>query len=343
MSADAGRVTCHPAPDTPDAVTQHLYLNQVLPLALSKQGKLVFHASAVEVADGAIAFVAESGRGKSTLAASFAIDGFRFLTDDGLVVEPSAQGHVASAQPSVDPPVGGQRGRARSSPERCPRPPCTSLPSRASSPAGISSSATSRGRCVASISGRRQRRPVVFQRLTGSEAMVEWVKHSFLLDVEERRGSFRISTRWPASRTSHPLPPGLPQALRGSRAPAVGNHRARQRAFPALAFHNDRRRSTATVTASTLPTLCALLRGESPEWPSSVDDDGIDEFLRDARYHGVTPLLDARFRATAAPGWPTAIRRACHEDALVQSMCEFTRRTELARVFARWPQQASCR
>ena len=88
------------------------------------------------------------------------------------------------------------------------------------------------------------------------------------------------------------------------------------------------------MTASTTPTICALLRGESPEWPAPAGDDGIAEFLRDARYHGVTPLLDARFRATEAHGWPTAIRQACHEDALVQSMRELMRRTELVRILA---------
>ena len=92
VSADGLEVTCFPAPEVSEATSQHLYLNQVLPLVLSKLGKLVFHASAVEVAGGAIAFAAESGRGKSTLAASFAVSGFRFLTDDGLVVETAVQG-----------------------------------------------------------------------------------------------------------------------------------------------------------------------------------------------------------------------------------------------------------
>ena len=41
-----------------------------------------------------------------------------------------------------------------------------------------------------------------FQRLSAAEAPVEWVKHSFLLDVEESPGSPPISTRWPNWRTS---------------------------------------------------------------------------------------------------------------------------------------------
>ena len=55
VTADGLNVSCSPAPDVSEATTQHLYLNQVLPLTLSKMGKLVFHASAVEVENIAIA------------------------------------------------------------------------------------------------------------------------------------------------------------------------------------------------------------------------------------------------------------------------------------------------
>ena len=60
VSAGGLKVSCSPAPDVSEATTQHLYLNQVLPLVLSNKGKLVFHASAVEVSDSAVAFVGES-------------------------------------------------------------------------------------------------------------------------------------------------------------------------------------------------------------------------------------------------------------------------------------------
>ena len=102
VSADGLNVTCFPAPHVSDTTIEHLYLNQVLPLALSRLGKLVFHGSAVEVAGGAIAFVAASGQGKSTLAASFATGGYRFLADDGLVLEPIGGGyHVLPSHPSI--------------------------------------------------------------------------------------------------------------------------------------------------------------------------------------------------------------------------------------------------
>lgn len=84
VANDGAQVHCWPAPGTDEATTEHLYLNQVLPLALSRQGELVLHASAVETGAGCVAFLGPTGRGKSTLAASFAAQGHRFLTDDGL-------------------------------------------------------------------------------------------------------------------------------------------------------------------------------------------------------------------------------------------------------------------
>ncbi|MDP2163238.1 MAG: hypothetical protein Q8K21_03295 [Hydrogenophaga sp.] len=64
ISTDGLVVQGHPVPGSSDDTLQHLYLNQVLPLALSRQGKLVFHAGAVETPAGAIAFMGVSGRGK---------------------------------------------------------------------------------------------------------------------------------------------------------------------------------------------------------------------------------------------------------------------------------------
>lgn len=70
-----------------DDTIDHLYRNQVLPLALSKRGRVVLHASAIETSGHAIAFVGPSGRGKSTLAVAFARDGIPCIADDGLVLD----------------------------------------------------------------------------------------------------------------------------------------------------------------------------------------------------------------------------------------------------------------
>ncbi|MBK6559591.1 MAG: hypothetical protein IPG16_21125 [Comamonadaceae bacterium] len=87
VSADGRSVHAWPAPGATSPAVEHLYLNQVLPLALSRQGELVLHGSAVDIGGQGVAFLGESGRGKSTLAASFATEGTRFLTDDGLLLE----------------------------------------------------------------------------------------------------------------------------------------------------------------------------------------------------------------------------------------------------------------
>ena len=186
VSDDATRVRCEPAPETSDPVVQHLYLNQVLPLALSKQGKLVFHASAVEIDGGAVAFAGVSGRGKSTLAASFAIEGYRFLTDDGLVVEPAARGHVAlPSHPSIR--LWQDSEEALIAPGTPAAPPL-SYTSKSRFLAGDRLAFCGEARPLRRVYflGDGSAEAVALRRLSGSEAMIEWVRHSFLLDVEEK-------------------------------------------------------------------------------------------------------------------------------------------------------------
>jgi hypothetical protein len=87
-------VTVHTVPGTTPETAEHLYRNQALPLALSLQMVLVLHGSAVEIGSGAVAFIGASGKGKSTLAASFSSNGYRFLSDDGLLIDRSSTGFV---------------------------------------------------------------------------------------------------------------------------------------------------------------------------------------------------------------------------------------------------------
>ena len=186
VSADGLDVICLPAPGVPDATPQHLYLNQVLPLVLSKQGKLVFHASAVEVGDGAIAFAAESGRGKSTLAASFAISGFRFLTDDGLVVEAGAQGfQVLPSHPSIRLWEDSQEALIAPGARTAP---ALHYTSKARFLAGEDLVFCEQARPLRRVYflGDGSATTLEFERLSGAEALIEWVKHSYLLDVEEK-------------------------------------------------------------------------------------------------------------------------------------------------------------
>jgi hypothetical protein len=186
VSRDGLEAVLHPAPGAPNDTIEHLYLNQVRPLMQSKSGALVLHASAIETAYGAIAFAGDSGRGKSTLAAAFARDGHRFLTDDGLVVEPVRGGHVAlPSHPSL---------RLWDDSEAALMPPNVESTSVAHY--------TSKARFLAGkdlpfctepkrlrrvyFLGDGSVRDTTIRRLNGAETMVESVKHSFLLDVEEK-------------------------------------------------------------------------------------------------------------------------------------------------------------
>ena len=92
VSADGTEVVAHPVDGTDAATIEHLYINQLVPLALSRQGHPAFHASAVTMPRGVVAFLGKSGMGKSTLAASFALRDASFLTDDSLIIEENEDG-----------------------------------------------------------------------------------------------------------------------------------------------------------------------------------------------------------------------------------------------------------
>lgn len=185
VSGDGRVVTCLPAPASSESTAKHLYLNQVLPLVLSKLGELVFHASAVEVAGGAIAFVGESGRGKSTLAASLAIAGFRLLTDDGLLVEEGAHGYEAwPSHPSIRLWEDSQASLIAPGAKTAP---ALHYTSKARFLAGDDLTFCDQPRPLRRVyflgdaSADLSIRP-----MTAAEALVAWVKNSFLLDVEEK-------------------------------------------------------------------------------------------------------------------------------------------------------------
>ena len=102
LNAGGLEVQARPATDVPLGTVEHLYLNQVLPLALSRQGVLALHGSAVQVGAGCVAFIGESGRGKSTLAASFGLNQYRCLTDDGLLLDVANESYrVLPSHPSI--------------------------------------------------------------------------------------------------------------------------------------------------------------------------------------------------------------------------------------------------
>jgi hypothetical protein len=169
-----------------DEATRHLYLNQVLPLALSRQGKLVFHASAVAVAGNAIVFAAESGKGKSTLAASFATSGSPFLTDDGLVIEERAAEYwVAPSHPSIRLWDDSQEALVRlGAPTAEPVPFTSKTRFLAGDEIPFCDEPRPLRRVYFLGDGTSAR--VSIEQVSKSDALIELVRHSFLLDIEAR-------------------------------------------------------------------------------------------------------------------------------------------------------------
>ncbi|MBC5765303.1 hypothetical protein [Ramlibacter albus] len=108
----AGReLTARRSPATPAGTVDYLLHSQVIPLALSMRGDIVLHGGAVEIDGFAVLLLGPSGRGKSTLTASFAAAGHPFLADDGVLVAFRAGGLAAvPGQPSIR--VWGDSGRA---------------------------------------------------------------------------------------------------------------------------------------------------------------------------------------------------------------------------------------
>jgi hypothetical protein len=193
VSADGIRVQAYPLAGADEGTVQHLYLNQVLPLMLSKQGRQVFHGSAVALEPGAVVFVGESGRGKSTLAASFAMHGIGFLTDDGLVLRPSDNGYlVEPSHPSIR--LWDDSGEALVEIGANITPPVT-YTSKTRFLAGDHLRFCNRPRPLHRIYflGDDSSENISFARMRPAEAMIELLKHSFLLDPE---GQTRLTSHF---------------------------------------------------------------------------------------------------------------------------------------------------
>ena len=184
--SEGQQVTAYPAPGVSQQTVEHLYLNQILPLALSRQHRLVLHASAIEVDNLAIAFLGLSGRGKSTLAASFSTSGYRFLTDDGLQLERS--GGVYLAQPSHPSIRLWDDSRQAVVPETAKAaPPVDYTPkARVLADNEVAFCDVARPLPCIYFLGEGTVDTVTILPISGRDAMIELVRHTFLLDIEAR-------------------------------------------------------------------------------------------------------------------------------------------------------------
>ena len=216
VSGDGKEVKTYPTKDTDDVTVEHLYINQVLPLALSRQGRPSFHASVVTVPGGAVAFLGKTGMGKSTLAASFALNGGKFLTDDSLLVEEAEDYCLAlSSHPSlrlwadsVDTLVDEKTRQAAA----------ISYSTKARLLAGeaLPHCEEPLPLLAAFLLNWKGASEVALRPLAGAERHMAWVENSFLLDIEDRLllaehfdWTHRIAQRVPTFALDYPRDYGM--------------------------------------------------------------------------------------------------------------------------------------
>ena len=98
-----GTINCMPAPGVAQGLLRHLLLNQVLPRYLAHTGEQLLHASAVTLANGTtVAFLGESGFGKSTLASYCHLNGAQFIDDDCILLRSGEGGlRIAGGVPTL--------------------------------------------------------------------------------------------------------------------------------------------------------------------------------------------------------------------------------------------------
>jgi hypothetical protein len=80
-------VTFYRAPTTPIGFIAILLAGTIIAYLLCADGNLVLHASAVEVEGTALAFIGQSGQGKTTMATLLCAAGYPLVADDLLPVE----------------------------------------------------------------------------------------------------------------------------------------------------------------------------------------------------------------------------------------------------------------
>lgn len=181
-----GRVDCFPAPGISQATLLHLFSNQVVPASLSLQHRAVFHASALTIGDKGVAFLGESGRGKSTLATFLARRGHRLLTDDGLELRQSDETLLALPnQPSIRL---WEDSRAALLPATAQPLPAVSYTSKARFQVDqlLPFADTPAPLHAALFLGDGQVDTVILAPLSAQQAHLAWIKHAFLLNVHDK-------------------------------------------------------------------------------------------------------------------------------------------------------------
>lgn len=95
---DSGKkITVQAAAGVSESMLTPNIVGSAMAVILAQRGLLVLHASCVAINNQAIAFMGNSGWGKSTFAASFHAQGYSALTDDVMAID------ISSSQPLVIP------------------------------------------------------------------------------------------------------------------------------------------------------------------------------------------------------------------------------------------------
>jgi len=194
VSGGGERITAAPAAHLPGDTLEHLLTDQVLPLALSRQGRLLLHASAVHLPFfGTVGFVGQTSRGKSTLAAALAARGGRIVSDDCLAIEfedgvpyalPAYPGLRLWPGAGANALLGGAAAGRVAHYSRKRRVPRGSLPFHGR---------RSPLRALFLLSPRASSGPLVtLRRCRPAAALLGLVRFAYLLDVEDRRDLARV-------------------------------------------------------------------------------------------------------------------------------------------------------
>lgn len=183
---DRGRIALAPDPWVDPEAVRHALLDQILPLALAAEGETVLHASAVEADGAALLLLGGAGSGKSTLAAALSARGACVLADDGVLLE--RRGEDVWAVPSYRglrlwPDAASSAGACGFS--RPPRRDTTPIATKYRLvPADRDAGALSRPLAAAYSLGPGA--SIAFARLSRRDAALEFVRHTFMPDVQGR-------------------------------------------------------------------------------------------------------------------------------------------------------------
>jgi hypothetical protein len=92
---DGCKIVVDPLSKVDDSLLNTFLIGPILAVLLRQRGLTVLHASSVVVNDMAIAFLGNSGAGKSTMAQVFHSHGYPVITDDVMVVQLENDGPMA--------------------------------------------------------------------------------------------------------------------------------------------------------------------------------------------------------------------------------------------------------